>query len=110
VPLVTANKGATSTEVFDQVLARLPQIVAEELSCPEGVLTPKDIEVQVRFENSRDIHNHRLGIIIEANDYPNRRVNLDERRRKIVERVGVLAGDEQGYVWVRLSPGSYGEF
>ena len=99
-----------------QLIDNIPKIVAEQLSVPgtEGSLTPTDIEVKVETIGPYDITNgKKLMINIIAKDYPERKRNLEERRRHIRDRLAVLAPRAvigKSYVWVHLSESSYDEF
>lgn len=99
----------------------LPKIVAEALnsSDPEGHLEPKDVEVEICKADPNDLTHYDFYVLVEANDYPERRRNLDERRKKIADafwevmRPTMKPGDYirhySGFVWVKLCPGSFGE-
>ena len=84
----------------------------------EAGLTPKDVEVIVRdVRHGVDVGSITLGIVVFANDYPERRVNLDERRMKIetilrkhIPACGCAGVMQNGrsFVWVQLGHGSFG--
>jgi len=101
---------------FRQLVENLPTIVAEALSVPgtDGELTPEEIEVKVETFGLFDIHTKDLEIIILAQDFPERKKNLDERQRLITGKVRRLLSPSvtgiTGFVWVLLQPGSFGEF
>lgn len=90
----------------------LPDIVAKALSVPntEGELTSSEIEVKFEKFGPLDIHTKDVEIMIWANDYPARKEDLDERRKRIVGEVEKhLWRDTTFFVWVLLQPGSFGE-
>lgn len=95
----------------------LPGVVAKKLTCRDhdGQLAAEDIEVWFQEVQPFDVYQHDLMVIIWANEYPDRRRNLDERRegigryvREVVQREGM--DDIRGYVRVLLQPASFGEF
>lgn len=112
----------------------LPSIVAEALNVPErpeGLLAEKDIEIE--FKDITDNPKHHLNrhslalqITILANDYPERKANLEERKDEIISEIkkkeilheeNSLGGPENGmdlygrcFVWVLLAPGAFGSF
>lgn len=91
---------------------RLPAIIAEALntSHPDGQLMPADINV--RFERSGPFDQNviDLSILILANDYPERRANIKERKEAIVGEVRQmpLADNADFSVWILLAEGAYG--
>lgn len=97
-----------------KLVEKLPTIVSEALSVPgtAGKLTSDEIEVKVEHFGPLDIHSKDVQIIIWANDYPERKKNLDERREAITERIieEFLYPETTCSVWVLLALGSYGEF
>jgi len=113
-----------SRELVDALAAGLPAIVASNLTCKDegGELTPEDVEVEI-IEMRPDTHHTRydLQIKIDANIYPSRLKSIDARRERIcievesfVEGVCESMGkpyleSKSGFVWVRLSPGSFSE-
>lgn len=123
-------------EIFHQakkLVKKLPCIVAEALSVPgtEGELSADEIEVKVELFSSirevkntagftcldtskdvmKDISTKDIEIIILANYYPERNKNLDERQKIILNRVKEFISPEfSGFVWVLLTPSSFGEF
>jgi hypothetical protein len=94
----------------------LPKIIADALTCgnPDGILRPHEIELEIEMMPAITQSKYQLQITIDANDYPERRVNLDDRRiaitrcvRDLFDGCGFLP---IGFVWVRLFPASFGEF
>lgn len=96
----------------------LQRLVAEHLTCddPYGSLLPEEVDITFRYRDWEldfgipvD-----LQIIVDANDLPSRRTNLEERHAKLQSS---LASELQrrkiacsGSVWIRLMPASYGTF
>lgn len=104
-----------SDQEIKRITAGLAEIVAKALDVPElpeGRLSAKDIEILVRDQHYLNVSSTPLCIIIHANDYPERRANLDERREKIIEGIKSLRKipSTHGFVWLQLLPGSFGEF
>ena len=98
------------------LLTDIRQIVADALTIPgtDGELHSHEIEMEVRDFGSFDQPGkYSLEITVLANEYPERRANLDERREKIIAGVKDALPNfppGRGYVWVLLMPGSFGEF
>ena len=89
----------------------LPEIVAAALTCenPNGKLTKKDVEVYFHDFGRFDVTRYDLAITITANPYPERMLNLHERRKRIITQVeAVLPPGTQFYVWI--TPPKFGEF
>jgi len=113
---VTYDEDIDSDRFMDRLRVVLPNIVARALTCdhPDGQLTPGDIELELapfKFGELKMITDYRLHIVIDANDYPQRRANLDERRDQIIRELRETFDDlPKGFVWVRLFPASFGEF
>ncbi|HEY5220888.1 MAG TPA: hypothetical protein VIJ29_01940 [Candidatus Paceibacterota bacterium] len=94
----------------------LPRIVAKALTCenPEGHLDPEGVEVEIEIlpEGIRtpfDLH-----IIVDANDYPERKANLRDRWEMIRSGVAIFWGGRlysrpAAFVWVRLFPAQFGD-
>lgn len=117
MPLVFVKKEEFNdyTEgLIKNLIEQLPEFVAEALTVlgTDGELTEKDIEVYVSNFGPKDIHYRAIEITVFANDYPERRVNLNERRVNLVRKIQTyniqLKG--AGSVWILLCPGSYGTF
>lgn len=118
MPLVVVRY--KSDRVPDHVMlaltGALPGIVATALHVadnPEAHLRVDDIFVDTLEVGRFAVNANCLDISIDANEYPGRAVNLDERRGVIVGDIRrVLADYDQNItcgVWVRLVRGSYEE-
>jgi len=116
MPLVVVNKpnNGIPQEEFSKLMKHLPEIVANALTCesPDGKLTPNDIEAWVRKPDQDDIGGDKLQILIFANLYPEREVNLPDRQKMITNHIKEMfqSLNIHGWVWVRLAPSSFGEF
>ncbi|OHA67335.1 MAG: hypothetical protein A3C82_01660 [Candidatus Wildermuthbacteria bacterium RIFCSPHIGHO2_02_FULL_47_12] len=113
MPLVVVTRGPEITdERIKPLLDHLRQIVAEELTVPgtDGELNANEIEVRVQETRSLDQNVPHIAITIWANEYPKRLANLDERRRRIAQRVRDLIPDVDGNLWILLQPGSFEEW
>ena len=118
MPLVVMNckKGRLLGDMIEKLAQELPIIVSRALHVeenPKGHLTSDDIEVEVRESGTYDVNIKDLEITIWANHYPERLVNIDERREKIVLGIRDFLRDydrnPSGFVWVLLQPASFGE-
>lgn len=118
MPLVKIQYNERSEEIAKSLAAHMPYVVASALTCdnPAGKLTMEDVEVELgpipppRYMPQK----HDLRIYIEANEYPERLANLETRQEAIVTYIKRFLESEHfracGFVWVRLTPGSFGEF
>lgn len=96
----------------------LPGIIAKTLSIPNhphASLSENDTEVLVREYLVFDKNTPTIGIQIFANDYPERKENLEERNKKIVEFIKQsnllpYGESEKFYVWTMLFPGAFDIF
>lgn len=118
--LITRSPGV-GDQILKSLLDEIREIVAEGLSVPgtKGELTDRDIEVKVQEKGHLDQNIRDVAIVIWANEYPERRKNLDERRKSIAGKIKKLlpsvnllsAGDyHSGSLWILLQPGSYEEW
>ena len=95
----------------------LPSMVAEALDVPENPearLTASDVEVWARERMRFDKSAKALEIVVLANDYPERRKDLDERSKELGRKVkfflDAFPEHIHGFVWVLLAPGGFAEF
>ncbi len=92
----------------------LREIIAEALTCdnPDGALTENDIKVNFVEQNPVfDITGYDISIVIWANEYPERKENLDERTREIAADLKeILPLNLKCFVWVLPAPGNFAEF
>ena len=95
-------------------------IVARALTCndPEGELTDSDVEVDVAEMSPKMQTRYDLHIEVEANDYPDRRKDLDQRAQRVAEQVRIFFNQRapwqpsylpKGWVWVKLVPAAWVE-
>jgi hypothetical protein len=117
MPLVTLayKPDRVLEQMANRLMHALPEIVAQALHVPsneDAHLTEDEVEVRP-IELRKSLNAMDIGIIIHANDYPERRQNLDERRNVVVEAVRRFLADYDRNlsvsVWVQLLVSSYGE-
>lgn len=100
---------------FRKISNEIAKIVAEELSCEDagGDLTDKDVEVEFRPFGPHDRTNgFAVSIVIDANDFPARKKNFEERVQNIARKLGRINDwwrHAKAYLWVRLLPASFQE-
>lgn len=118
MPLVVARykPDRVPDYVMVALTAALPEIVVLALHVEEDSeahLSVEHIMVDTQEIGRFAVNANCLDITIEANEYPGRAANLDERRMGIVAAIrGVLADYDLNItcgVWVRLFRGSYEE-
>ena len=93
-------------------LKALPKIVAEYLSVPspDGELTPNDVIVKVNEQGDHDYFPEYFEVVVEAQEFPERLVNLNERAEKIAERLYFLTPQNIfPSVWLTLKKGVFVE-
>jgi len=117
MPLVVVNRNpeTVSDELLREILANLPAIVAGRLTCedPGGELTVEDVEVWVRNSGPIDVNTKDLEIIIWANLFPDRLVNLGYRNSMMCFDLSQSAHIPiriKGFIWTLLQNGSFTEF
>ena len=98
---------------FNPLREGLPAIVAKALDTPDnpdGRLEAGDIAVSFQSVGEFDCNTIPLSITIFANDYPERRANLTERKEQIIREVSRITDTTwvTFSVWVLLAPGAYG--
>ncbi len=114
-PLGDSDDDIETREHFDDYYLKdlgnvLPAIVAEALHTPDtpsGHLTPEDIAVTFQPSGEFDRNVVDFSILILANDYTERRANLDERNDLIIERLENRVGSRTISVWTLLAHGAY---
>lgn len=118
MPLVVVRykSDRVSAPVMVRLTGALTDIVAVALHVeedPEAHLAVDDIFVDTQEIGRFAVNANCIDISIDANEYPGRAVNLDERRQAIVAAVRVVLADYDLNitvgVWVRLVRGSYEE-
>jgi hypothetical protein len=118
---IRRRPGRVPDIAIEKLVEAMPAIVANALNVPErveGRLTPEEIEITVVDHGKFDTHTLDLEITIFANDYPERRENLESRNLMIINDLKsaqvvkdyYLALDKQAFVWVLLMPGSFSVF
>lgn len=114
MPLVMARFAPDiPEEVVNAVVGAIPAALAEAFDCPDpgGDLTPNDIEVEVSTVGPKDINDYHICVTVLANDFPARKENLDDRRKRMQALLAPhIPPDMKGYLWTLLCPASFGEF
>lgn len=108
---------ADHPEVLRRLQVGLQEVVANALSTSDAKLAKADIELIFEPGNSLNVGKD-LKIIVFANDFVERKGNLQERSEQISEGVGELLSPSphrngeriHGFVYVRLSDGGLGKF
>lgn len=116
---VKGNPGHQSNQAFLEVSQALPHIVAETLNVDgfERVkwLSSSDVKVIMETVGPVNIDTFHFDIIVLADDFPERRANLQERAGMIQSEVYDLLRrkynqDFSGRLLVLLRPTMFGEF
>jgi len=126
MPLVVLkyNPNLKAGAVFlSELTNKLTEAVSRALDVPERAdarLTKSDIEVWVQEFGSNDISTRDLEIVVWAHQYPERLVNLEERKEQILRelRAFIMKNEDlakhktipSGFVWVLLQPTAFGTF
>lgn len=122
MPLVTIsrNKAKISDRLISDLIKDLPFIIARALNIDDndaGKLNEKDIKIKVEDQGRYDINSLDFEVTIFANDYPERRTNLELRTQHIVagienwrKKSGYHVSKEESYVWVILGVGAFQKF
>ncbi len=99
-----------ANELYDM----LAEVVAAALTCsnPNGKLVASDVDVEV-VEMSSDFRTRcDICITVEANDFPERRADLELRGGRILQAIQRLQASKKEAptvsLWVRLSPAFWG--
>ncbi len=98
----------------------LADFVAEALTCshPDGKLSAGDVEIDVEPMPKGMRTKYDLRIEVEANEYPERRKNLGQRRKEILRKIRLWFYEKykgemplpKGCLWVKLFPAEWSEF
>lgn len=119
MPLVVIQykDGYLNKDMVRGLAESMPRIVADALDAGspenrEAYLSSSDIEVWVQESGKLDVNTRDLEIIIWANSYPERLVNLEQRKNAVIRDVRHVLGNYDrnlsGFVWVLLQPGAFG--
>ena len=98
------------------IVAQIPSIVARNLSCdhPDGHLEPEDVSVRVFDNGEYDLNVPDLGLVLFANEYPERLIDFEERKERIREALVIAVADHptkiECSVWSLLAQGAYALF
>lgn len=119
MPLVRIiyQETADHPEVLRRLQVGLQEIVASALTTPNARLVKDDIELIFELGDSLNIGKD-LKVIVSANDFAERKKNLQERSEQISAGVKKLLSHSplhsgkqiHGFVYVRLSDGGLGKF
>ncbi|MCE9628858.1 MAG: hypothetical protein K8Q91_02560 [Candidatus Vogelbacteria bacterium] len=109
VAFVTRDPSKISDGLLLLLRQKLPVIIAQHLSVPEGALTPEDIELRFMDIGRFDVVKRPLEILIFANDYPTRRESLEKRSQAITDDVSEMAPGRltNFWVWILLGQGGF---
>ncbi|HRH25195.1 MAG TPA: hypothetical protein PLQ20_02565 [Candidatus Paceibacterota bacterium] len=112
--IITHRPYAWLKDLSFRIAEILPSIIAQTLSIPDHPhASLSEIDTEVRVASSGlAVNAPEIAIQILANDYEERRVNLDERTAEICRllkksRVWCSSLNGHVYVWVMLCPGSF---
>lgn len=119
--VIYSQPGSFTESEVKSIARALTGIIAQTMSIaghPHATLTEEDTEVRIeKYGLTNNLHAPQLAIQIFANDYPERRENLEERNAKIVEllkKTGLFPerdlGQNSFYVWTMLFPGAFNTF
>ena len=104
-------------QIVKNLADELPMIVASNLSTGivhEGHVEPADIIVEPVPASDLSVNEKDIEIYIISHDYPARRVNLEERNRRMFEKVLSFLADYDrnvsGFVWTLLMPTAFKSF
>lgn len=124
MPLVIVNRDATlvSDSVINDVAEMIRYTVASHLNVferHEAHLSTDDIQLIVRdVRKGLDVGCVPFSVTVFANDYPERRANLEERSKKIAEQISrtlkhasgdniLYASQQRCFVWILLTPAGF---
>lgn len=104
-------------EIVAKLAKRLTELISEALDVPENQsarLHPEDIEIFVTPSQKLDLNTKHLEIMVWAHQYPERLLNLEDRKDKVLYGVKAFLAmcdlDVSGWVWILLQPTSFGAF
>jgi hypothetical protein len=105
---------ASVPDILVPLHSGLREIVASALSTAKVQLERDSVELV--FEKGHTLNRGKdLKILIDANDFPERTENLQERAEEIAEKVNtmiypVFGEADPGFVYITLSAGGLGKF
>jgi|WetSurSiteA1Bulk_404760.scaffolds.fasta_scaffold155720_1 hypothetical protein len=100
------------------IASSLPDVVARELSCQDGMLTKGEITVVCHPFGACDVHTHSLEVVIEANFYEERLVRLQEACESILKDIeetrGLMWNSNISrftcFVWIHLHQAAFADY
>ncbi len=94
---------------FANFFDAVQEIVSQEMSCEEFKCPKEEIE-RIQDDNIHRFEKRDLGIMIIANEIPERKSNLQDRAWRIKNRIRkYLQTETRFYVWVLLCPAAFAE-
>ncbi len=113
--IITYRPSDARLNLSNRIAKVLPSIIAQTLSIPDhphASLSEVDTEVRFVASSGLDMNAPEIAIRIFANDYEERKANLDERTAEICKLLRESKAwwpslDGNVYVWVMLCPGSF---
>jgi len=120
MPQVTVKYDSRYVKLHGLLAAPIAGIVAEALSCPDYALVKEDVEVEFKpFGIMDEMRGYSVIIQVDANDFPSRKINLQERNDNIAEGLKFIFATAQlipegtgrkAFVWTRLMPAGFTTF
>lgn len=114
--MVHCDPRVVSDDSLGLLNSYLSKLVAEVLDAsPEGPLTANDVEVITYNYQEFDVHHNSFDIIVIANDYPSRRMDLEQRKNLLMDRLKIFLksvrylNGKKFSVWIVLAPSAFGE-
>ncbi|MEK7103488.1 MAG: hypothetical protein AAB870_04040 [Patescibacteria group bacterium] len=116
MPLVLVSRDPK--QIPDELLLHIgkhfPSIVANNLTVPEvpaAHLDATDVEIRFSDFSPFDVKKRPLEIVVFANDFLERKVDLEERTRQIDadlrESFSIIKSLNNFWVWILLMPGAF---
>lgn len=104
----------------EEIASFLPATLSKHLSITteegeEGFLKPEDIKVKPRQHKKEDINSQAIEILVLAHDYPERKINLEERKNAVLEdiknfQLSIPSDKPDSCLWILLMPSAFGNF
>ncbi len=105
--IVNRNQNKVSDVILDQIIKKLPEIIASTLSTTskEGMLMPEDIKVKALNFSPLGINIRDVEIVVCVRDFAEVKSNLRDRRLDITKEITpLLPIGISGYVMVLPLP------
>jgi len=101
MPLTTIYTSKENVTKIKNILPKIREIIADELSCKERIIKPQEISIKILVPLEH-LSMKEIEIIINAHSYPDRIKKQDEICLRIKEFISLNIKNDSVFVWLQL--------